>query len=240
VTNNVTVSTVSNITVNMTKVAGLRTESASAITAAVFFIYCVSLIAYLWVVVKNDTIFGMVIRCRKKQASMKKIKIITWLQIIAILIPPIVLAVVWSTVIVHNSEFPVVAVLSVCFWITYPVCMIIGFTHWQSNKWYLKAGVAAIFGLALIFCVTFAFAVSCLGTTYSHSGASAIIFSVNFIPACFLAFQKTHWSDNDIKLLYKSIATEIALPDYNTKIAQPEYDEMADLKSTIEINKKHS
>lgn len=128
--------------------------------------------------------------------------------------------------------------LAVCLMILFIVCLIIGFTHWQGNKWYLKRGVAAILGVAILAAFCFAFAVSCLGKTYSYSGFSAIMLTANFIPACFLIYQKTLWSDNDIKLLYEEVAKQIAKPDYKTKIEDPEYNERAELNSTIDMNRK--
>ena len=219
---------------------GFKTEFGSAIIAAIFVVYCIGLIAYLRFAVSNDTIFGLAIRCRKKQTTMKSVKVLTWLEIVAILTPPIVIAVVWSSYLSSRTMFPKVTVLAVCLLIFFIVCLIIGFAHWQGNKWHLKRGIAAIFSLAILACLVFAFAVSVLGKTYSFSGFSAIILTVNFIPACFLVFQKTLWNDNDIRLLYEAIAKDIAKPDYKTKIAQPNYDERADLKSTLVLNFKKS
>jgi hypothetical protein len=45
--------------------------------------------------------------------------------------------------------------------------MIIGFTQWEGNKWYLQRGTLALFGIAVFSAWVFAFAVSVIGETYS-------------------------------------------------------------------------
>lgn len=44
-----------------------------------------------------------------------------------------------------------------------------------------------------------------------------MLFTANFFPICFLVYQKNLWEDNDVKLLFTSVATEIAAPNYNPK-----------------------
>ena len=73
----------------------------------------------------------------------------------------------------------------------------------------MKTGVIILFGIAFVIAWAFAFAISCLGQTYSFTAFSATVFAINFIPICFLVHQKTIWQDFDIHLLFKYIATKI-------------------------------
>jgi glucan phosphoethanolaminetransferase (alkaline phosphatase superfamily) len=61
-----------------------------------------------------------------------------------------------------------------------------------------------------------------------------MLFTANFFPICFLVYQKNLWEDNDVKLLFTSVAAEIAVPNYN-----PADDEQK-LKAMIDTNLKQS
>ena len=61
-----------------------------------------------------------------------------------------------------------------------------------------------------------------------------MLFTANFFPICFLVYQKNLWEDNDVKLLFTSVATEIAAPNYNPK------DDQQKLKAITENNLKQS
>lgn len=61
-----------------------------------------------------------------------------------------------------------------------------------------------------------------------------MLFTANFFPICFLIYQKNLLEDNDVKLLFTSVATEIAAPNYNPA------DDERKLKAMIENNLKQS
>lgn len=84
--------------------------------------------------------------------------------------------------------------------------IIIGFAHWEGNKWQMKWGIAILFAIAVGTAWAFAFALSCLGKTYSYTGYTALLFTLNFIAVCFLTYQKNVWYDLEVKHLFTDVA----------------------------------
>jgi hypothetical protein len=82
----------------------------------------------------------------------------------------------------------VVHILAVVLIVFFIQALLLGFAHWEGNRWHLKTGVAGLFALAIFAAWAFGFALSCLGRTYSYSGFTALLFTANFIPACFLVY----------------------------------------------------
>ena len=145
----------------------LKVDYGSAIYGAIFIAYCVGLISYLRFGVQNDAVLGLAARLRKKGASLKSIKIWTVIEVSVILAIPFVIAILWSIHLNSKNSFSSIRILAVFLSIFFITLVIIGFTHWEGNKWYMQRGTLAVFGIAVLSAWAFAFAVSVIGETYS-------------------------------------------------------------------------
>jgi hypothetical protein len=106
---------------------------------------------------------------------------------------PIILAISWSIYLTTIPKFKTLHVLAVVLSILFIHAVIVGFAHWEGNKWHLKFGIAFIFGIAIAACWFFAFILSCLIDYYSFHSYTALLFTANFIPICYLVYKKTTW-----------------------------------------------
>ena len=188
----------------------IEVDYASAVYAAIFIAYCIGLVAYLNFVVSNDTIFGLAMKLRKRQSTLEAMRNWTIIELVVIAAIPIAIGVVWSVHLTGKTDFKIVHVLAVWLLILFISSAIIGFTHWRANKWRMKTGIMCLFGFALFIAWAFGFSISCLGKTYSFTGYTAMLFTLNFVPVCFIIYQKTIWQDRSIQLLFEDVATKIA------------------------------
>lgn len=87
---------------------------------------------------------------------------------------------------------------------------ILGFVVWYGAKWNMSRAVAIFLSLGAFSAWLFTMTVSLESNNYTYSGASAILLSTNFIPACYILQKKTVWKDVPLYALFRALAEQVA------------------------------
>ena len=120
---------------------------------------------------------------------------------------PIIIALAWSLHFYSKSEDqdPVIAA-AIFLMLMFSTFILLGALIWYGNKWYVSNVVIVFFALGAFSAWLFTLTVSLTNDNYTYSGVSAIIFSTNFLPACYILYKKTIWKDVPLRALFKRLA----------------------------------
>ena len=99
--------------------------------------------------------------------------------------------------------------------ILFSTATLLAFSAWYGSKWYLGKIVAGLLIVAMLAGWLFVIVTILMPTNFSFSGTSAILFSANFLPACYIVHEKTTHKDIPLEKLFTAIAAKMAKPKAN-------------------------
>ena len=200
----------------------LDAESTSVMHTSTFFLlgyllYCLIVFVVLKCF-KFDLVYGLVGSLRKRQCSAACINFTVVVYLLVIALTPVAIAAAW-TMAVHSGEDPeLLRSAGVGLTVLFSTAILLAFSSWYGSKWYFGKIVGALLVVAVLAGWAFVFVSTLIPKNFSFSGASAFLFSANFLPACYIVHEKTTHKDIPLVKLFSAIATKMAAPKVNNAV----------------------
>jgi len=84
------------------------------------------------------------------------------------------------------------------------------FTEWYGRKW-THNNLTILLGKLSVFCViVFMLLINLLSDPFTITGSSSCIFSLNFIPICFLIYEKKNALNINVRILIETLCQELS------------------------------
>jgi len=147
---------------------------------------------------------------------------------------PLIIAGIWAYML-SNNGFGAITILSVVFAVLFMTFTTMGVCQWFSTRWVeLNWLIKIYFALAALSCWVFTLTIALLPSVFSFTSCSATLLTINFLPACYMVYQKTLW--NDISLRHMTVEVVKRLSTISTSHGGSESN--ADLDKILAENLK--
>ena len=176
-----------------------------------YLAYCLIIFAVLKGF-KFDLIYGLVGFLRKRQSSAACINVTVVIYLLVIVLTPIAIAVTWALTLHGAKGADNIRSAGVILTILFSTSILLAFSSWYGSKWYFGRVVGFLLGFAVLAGWIFVLVTTLIPANFSFSGTSAILFSANFLPACYIVHEKTTHKDIPLVKLFTAIATKMAKP----------------------------
>ena len=174
-----------------------------------YLAYCLLVFGILKLL-KFDLVYGLVGMLRRKKCGVGciKIGIVVYLSLLGII--PLTIAVAWALTLSAEQDRDPLRSAGICLTILFSTAVLLSFSAWYGSKWYMSRVVGALMGIAVLSGWLFALVTIFLGSNFSFTGTSATLLSANFLPACYIVYEKSTHNDIPIKRLFSTVAEKMA------------------------------
>ena len=179
-----------------------------------YLVYCLIVFIVLKCI-KFDLVYGLVAFLRRRQCSTTCINVSVVVYLLVIVLTPIAIAGAWAMSLKAGQGTDVVRSAGVILTILFSSSILLAFSSWYGSKWYLGRIVSTLLAFAVLAGWVFVLVTTLVPANFSFSGTSAILFSANFLPACYIVHEKTTHKDIPLAKLFTAIATKMAAPKAN-------------------------
>ena len=166
-----------------------------------YLLYCL-LVFIVLKCFKFDLVYGLVGSLRKRQCSAACINFTVIIYLLVIVLTPIAIAVMWAMALNKGEDPDMLRSTGVGLTILFSTSILLAFSAWFGSKWYFGKIVGALLAVAVLAGWVFVLVSSLIPKNFSFSGASAILFSANFLPACYIVHEKTTHKDIPLVKLF--------------------------------------
>lgn len=173
-----------------------------------YLVYCVA----MFFAVRGfdfDIVYGFVRKLRSNQSAATTIQTLLIIFLVVIMLGPVLISVTWAVMLFANDK-DIVNAVGVILMVLFSYTALLGVSQWYGAQWDLSRLSKVFLAIAGICGYFFALTVTVFPKTYSFSGATATLFSANFLPACYLVHKKTEWKDINLRHLFFRIAARLA------------------------------
>ena len=146
-------------------------------------------------VFKFDNIRGIAKLTTKMGMSFMPLKLALVFAPVICTAIPVLIAVLWAGAL-NSLGYGSVTILAVIFGVLFTTFWVMGFVQWFGTRWVeFNWAIGALFILVALCSWAFALSVALLPAAFSYTSTTATLFTVNFLPACYMVYQKTLWND---------------------------------------------
>ena len=179
-----------------------------------YLVYCLIVFIVLKCF-KFDLVYGLVGSLRRRQCSAACINFTVVIYLLVIVLTPIAIAAVWAMTLNTGKDPDMLRSAGVGLTILFSTAILLAFSAWYGSKWYFGKIVGILLIVAMLAGWTFVLVTTLIPSNFSFSGTSAILFSANFLPACYIVHEKTTHKDIPLVKLFTAIAEKMARPKVN-------------------------
>ena len=186
-----------------------------------YLVYCLVVFIVLKCF-KFDLVYGLVGFLRKRGSSAGCIRVTVIVYLLVIVLTPIAIAGAWALSLKADQEADAVRSAGVTLTILFSSSILLAFSSWYGSKWYFGRIVGTLLAFAVLSGWIFVLVTTLVPANFSFSGTSAILFSANFLPACYIVHEKTTHKDIPLGKLFSAIASRMTEPKEDGTEGEPE------------------